>query len=81
MGTATLSVPETQIIEWVIGLSPQAKLEILRRLIPHLDQAEMRIERGATRMRQIAVQRGLKPWDEMNEGEQAGLIDDVLHEP
>lgn len=81
MGTATISVPEAQIIEWVVGLSSQAKLEILKRLILHLDEAEARIERGAARMRQITLQRGLKPWDEMTELEQSVLVDDMLHEP
>ena len=81
MGTTTISVPEAQIIEWVVGLSPQAKQEILKRLILDLDETEARIERGAARMRQITAKRGIKPWNEMSLDEQELLVDDILHEP
>lgn len=81
MGTATIQVPESQMIEWITALSSEGEREVLRRLILRLDEIDARIERGAQRMREISAERGLPPWDSMSEEEQATLIDQILHEP
>ncbi len=36
METITLQVPESQVIEWVRQLSPQAKQQVLRALLPDM---------------------------------------------
>ena len=36
METVTLTVPESQVIEWVRQLSPQAKQRVLRALLPDM---------------------------------------------
>lgn len=80
MGTATVAIPEEQIVEWVTHLSPQAKREILRILLAGLDDFEARIDRGSALIREIAMQRLNKSWDALTEEEQNQLIDQLLHE-
>jgi predicted RNase H-like HicB family nuclease len=40
MQTITLEVPEAQIIRWVGQLSPVAKRDVLKLLVPRLDETE-----------------------------------------
>ena len=49
MQTVTLEVPESQLIRWVRQLSPAAKRNVLRALIPRLDAGEALVDYGALR--------------------------------
>jgi hypothetical protein len=40
VGRVTLEVSESQFIEWVQQISPEAKHDVLRALIPRLDAFE-----------------------------------------
>jgi hypothetical protein len=79
METITLTLPESQIIEWVRQLSPQTKQAVLRVLIPELDELEALVDYGSQRMRQICSERGLD-WDSLSENERQQLVDELLHE-
>jgi hypothetical protein len=79
METITLTVPESQIIEWVRHLSPQTKQAVLRALIPELDELEALMAYGSQRMRQLCAERGLD-WDSLSEDERQQLVDELLHE-
>ena len=77
--TVTLTVPESQVIEWVRQLSPEAKLDVLRILVPKLDELEALVDYGSQRMRDLAADRGID-WDSLTESERECLIDELLHE-
>jgi hypothetical protein len=77
--TITLTVPESQVIEWVRQLSPEAKLDVLRILVPKLDELEALVDYGSRRMRDLAAARGID-WDGLTESEREHLIDKLLHE-
>jgi hypothetical protein len=79
METITLTVPESQIIEWVRQLSPQTKQAVLRALIPELDELEALMDYGSQRMRQLCAERGVD-WDSLSEDERQQLVDKLLHE-
>jgi hypothetical protein len=79
METITLTVPESQIIEWVRQLSPQTKQAVLRALIPELDELEALMDYGSQRMRQLCAERGVD-WDSLSEDERQKLVDELLHE-
>jgi hypothetical protein len=52
---------------------------VLKALIPRLAQSEQLVDYGESRIRLLAIQRGLD-WDAMNEDEREALVDDLLHE-
>jgi len=79
MGTITLEIPESQVIEWVRQLSPKAKQLVLRALIPRLDELEALVDYGSQRMRSLCAERDLE-WNSLNENERQRLVDDLLHE-
>jgi hypothetical protein len=79
MGMITLEIPESQLVEWVMRLSPGARQSILRALIPRLDELEILTDYGNRRMRTLCTERGLD-WDSMSEDKRQQLIDDLLHE-
>jgi len=79
MATVTLSVSESQVIEWVKQLSPASKRAILKTLIPELDRLEALVDYGAERIRTLCAQRGID-WDSLSEEERERLIDEWLHE-
>ena len=85
METITLQVPESQVIEWVRQLSPQAKQQVLRAfllerpLLPDLDRLDALVDYGSQRMRQLCAGRGID-WDGLSEEERQRLVDDLLHE-
>jgi len=58
METITLTLPESQIIEWARQLSPQAKQAVLRAHIPELDELEALVDYGGQRMQQLCAERG-----------------------
>ena len=78
VGRVTLEVSESQVVEWVQRMSPEAKHEVLRALIPRLDAFEALVDYGNQRMRALTAERGLV-WDGMTEEERERLIDDLLH--
>jgi len=79
MGTITLEIPESQVIEWVRQLSPKAKQLALKVLIPRLDELETLVDYGSQRMRSLCAERGLD-WDSLSEDERQRLVDELLHE-
>jgi hypothetical protein len=79
MGRVTLEIPESQVVEWVQQISPTAKQEVLRTLIPRLDAFEALVDYGERRMRALCAERGLD-WDSLAEDERERWIDQLLHE-
>ena len=80
IGAVTLEVPESQIVDSVKRVSPEARRAILRTLIPRLDEFEDLVDRGNQRVRALCAERGLD-WDGLSEQERQGLVDDLVHEP
>ena len=78
--TVTLTVPESQVIEWIRQLSPQAKLDVLRILVPKLNELEALVDYGSQRIRDLAAARDID-WDGLTESARERLIDEWLHEP
>jgi len=78
METVTLTVAESQLIEWVRQLSPRSKQAVLRALIPDLDDLDALVDYGDLRIRQLCAERGLD-WDRLTEDEREQLIDELLH--
>ena len=73
METVTLAVPESQLIEWVRQLSPSAKQNVLRALVPELDELNSLVDYGSQRMRQLCTERGID-WDALAEDERQRLV-------
>jgi len=80
MGAVTLEVPESQIVDSVKRVSPEARRAILRTLIPRLDEFEDLVDRGNQRVRALCAERGLD-WDGLSEQQRQRLVDDLVHEP
>ena len=59
MGRVTLEVSEVQVVEWVQQMSPEAKQEILRALIPRLDSFETLVDYSAEHIRTLSEKRNL----------------------
>jgi hypothetical protein len=79
METITLTVAESQIIEWIRQLSPQTKQAVLWALIPEMDELEALVDYGSQRMRQLCAERGVD-WDNLSEEKRQQLVDELLHE-
>jgi hypothetical protein len=79
METVILSVPESQVIEWVRQLSPKAKQDALRALVPDLDRLDVLVDYGIRRMQQLCAERGID-WNSLTEDERQQLVDNMLHE-
>jgi len=79
METVTLQVPETQIVEWVKQLSPDAKQAVIKALLPELDRLELLVDSGSQLMRDLCNRRGID-WDSMSGDQRESLIDTWLHE-
>jgi hypothetical protein len=79
VGRVTVEVSESQVVEWLQQLSPEAKHEVLRVLIPRLDAFEALVDYGGERIRALCAARGLD-WDSMTEQDRERLIDELLHE-
>jgi len=78
MGRVVLEISEAQVVEWVQQLSPEAKQDVLRALIPRLDAFEALVDYGEERMHALVRERGLD-WDSMSEQERERIIDELLH--
>jgi len=79
MGAVTLEIPESQVIDWVKRVSPEAKQAILRTLIPQMEEFDALVTYGNQRIHALCAERGFD-WDVLNEEERQQLIDDLLHE-
>jgi predicted Fe-S protein YdhL (DUF1289 family) len=79
METVMLQVPESQVVEWVKQMSPDAKQAIIKALLPELDRLELLVDYGEARMREICRQRGLD-WNSLSEAERQAFIDTLFHE-
>jgi hypothetical protein len=79
MQTITLEVPEAQIVRWVRQLSPTAKRNVLKLLVPRLDEVESSVDYGEQQIRELSARRGLN-WDDLPESERTQLVDTMLHE-
>ena len=77
MQTITLEVPEAQIVRWVRQLSPVARRDVLRILVPRLDEVESLVDYGEQRIRELSAQRGLD-WDHLPEDQREQLVDTLL---
>ena len=78
MGTITLQVPESQVIEWVRQLSPSGKQAVLKSLILDMDQWENLVECGDQRARALCAERGVN-WDALSDDERQKWVDKLLH--
>ena len=74
-----IDVSEEQIVESREHLSPQARRDALRRLLPNSGYLDRAIERNQSRIEEIARRRGLE-WNALTEEQREQLVDDVLHE-
>ena len=74
-----IDVPEEQIVELLDQLSPKARKEALRRLLPTPPFLERALQRNRPRIEALARQRGLV-WDTMSDEQREALLDEVLHE-
>ena len=79
MGTITLQVPESQVIQWVRQLSPSGKQAVLKSLIPDMDQWENLVAYGEQRARALCAERGVN-WDALSDDERQKWVDKLLHE-
>ena len=60
-------------------ISPSAKQEVLKALIPRLEAFEALVDHGNQHMRALCAERGLD-WDSLTEDERERLIDELLHD-
>ena len=79
MQTITLEVPEAQIVRWVRQLSPTAKRNVLKILVPRLDEVESSVDYGEQQIRELSARRGLN-WDHLSEDQREQWVDTLLHE-
>ena len=74
-----IEVPEEQILDSLDQLSPKARQEAVRRLLPTARYLERAVQRNRTRIEAVAQERGLD-WNTLSEEQRERLIDEILHE-
>jgi len=74
-----IDIPENEIVQAIDQLSPSARREALRKLLPTSAYLERAVERNRGRIEALAKQRGLD-WNALAEEQREKLIDDILHE-
>lgn len=74
-----IEVPEEQILQSLEQLSPSARKEALKRLLPAPEFLQRAVSRNRSRIETLARQRGLD-WDSLTEQQRESLIDEILHE-
>lgn len=74
-----LNVREDEIVRSLDQLSPQARRQALKRLLPTAAYLERAIERNRPRIEALARQRGLD-WNTLTDDQKEQLVDDLLHE-
>ena len=75
----TIAVLEDQLLQSLDQLSPQARRQAIKRLLPSAAYLERAVERNRPRMEALAKQRGLD-WNALTEDQKEQLVDQVLHE-
>lgn len=75
----TIDVLEDTILQALDQLSPQARRQALRRLLPTAAYLERAVERNRPRIEALARQRGLD-WNALTEERREQLVDELLHE-
>ena len=75
----TIAVLEDQLLQSLDQLSPQARRQAIKRLLPSAAYLERAVERNGPRMEALAKQRGLD-WDTLTEDQKEQLVDQILHE-
>ena len=74
-----IEVAEEQILQSLEQLSPKARKEALRRLLPTATYLERAVENNLARIEALARQCGLD-WNALTEDEREALVDKILHE-
>ena len=74
----TIDIPEETILQSLDLLSPQARRQALRRLLPSAAYLERAVERNRPRIEALARERGLD-WNALTEERREQLIDELLH--
>ena len=74
-----ITVLEQQILQSFDQLSPQARRQAIKRMLPSAAHLESAIERNRPRIEALAKQRGLD-WDALTEDQKEQLVDQLLHE-
>ena len=72
-------IAENQIINSLDQLSPTARREAVRRLLPSAGYLERAIERNLPRIEALARDRGLD-WNALSEQQREQLVDEILHD-
>lgn len=75
----TIDVLEETILQSLDQLSPQARRQALRRLLPTAAYLERAVERNRPRIEALTRQRGLD-WNALTEERREQLVDELLHE-
>jgi hypothetical protein len=74
-----IEVSEEQVLSSLEQLSPRARKEALRRLLPTPDYLDQAVQQNLPRLEALARQRGLD-WSRLTEEQRESLIDEILHE-
>jgi hypothetical protein len=74
-----IDVAEEQILESLDQLSPKARQEAVRRLLPTARYLERAVQRNRARIEAVSQERGLD-WNTLTEEQRERLIDEILHE-
>ena len=74
-----IDVLEEEILQSLDQLSPQARRQALKRLLPTAAYLERAVERNRPRIEALARQRGVE-WNALTEDQKAQLGDELLHE-
>jgi hypothetical protein len=75
----TIAVLEDQILQSLDQLSPQARRQAIKRLLPSAGYLERAVERNRPRIEALAKQRGLD-WNALTEDQKEQLVDQILHD-
>jgi hypothetical protein len=75
----TIEPAEEQILNSLSQLSPAARREAVRRLLPSAVYLERAVEQNRPRIESLARERGLD-WNSLTEEQREELVDELLHE-
>ena len=74
-----IDIAEEQILQSLDQLSPSARKEALRRLLPRPTYLENAVELNGKRIESLAKKKGLD-WNKLSEEQRETLVDEMLHE-
>lgn len=75
----SFEIAEERILDSLDQLSPHARREAVRRLLPSALWLHGAVERNRLRIETLTRERGLD-WNTLTEEERACLVDEILHE-